>query len=55
MENQTLAKGNRIKVGRHYGVVGLVTPNTVWYHADEGGYRFAKRDAVERVHGNTRR
>jgi len=52
VNSQTISKGNRIKVGKTYGTVGLVTETFAWYWEDgTGNYRGAPLDKCERVHG----
>jgi hypothetical protein len=50
--NDTISKGNRIKIGRSYGTVGLVTTNNIWYWDEDGRYRCVARERAERVHGS---
>ena len=48
----TYQVGDRIKYGRVYGTIKLLTPNVAWFHQDETGeYRFAPKDGITWCNG----
>lgn len=49
MNDRPISAGDRIQVKREYGKVALVTTHGLWYHADDGRYRYTQ--TAERVHG----
>ena len=48
----TYQVGDRIKYGRVYGTIKLITENVCWFHQDEtGAYRFAPKDGITWCNG----